>query len=198
MYNEDYYERGIQAGLSLYENYHWMPELTIPMAMTIIDYLGIRRGDTVLDFGCAKGYLVKALRWLGRDAYGYDVSEYAVHHGDSEVVEYISTDGWNRTFDYVIAKDVLEHIDEDAVAGVVHSLSGHILLAIVPLGDGQKYNVEAYEMDVTHKIRQPLPWWVRTIESAGWSVTSAVHSIRGIKDNWSFTKNGNGFITASR
>ena len=33
---------------------------------------------TFLDVGCAYGYLVEALRDLGVDAYGVDVSEYAI------------------------------------------------------------------------------------------------------------------------
>ena len=34
--------------------------------------------EKVLDFGCAKGFTVKALRLLGYKAYGVDVSEYAI------------------------------------------------------------------------------------------------------------------------
>jgi len=40
---------------------------------------------TVLDVGCAKGYLVKALRDSGLEAYGIDVSEYAVNAADPSV-----------------------------------------------------------------------------------------------------------------
>ncbi len=47
-YDRDYYERGLASGKSNYDNYRWIPELTFPMAMTIIDVLGIRRGDRVL------------------------------------------------------------------------------------------------------------------------------------------------------
>ena len=72
VYNESYFERGLESGLSLYQNYRWIPELTIPMAMTIIDFLGIKRHQTILDFGCAKGFLVKAFRLLYRSAYGVD------------------------------------------------------------------------------------------------------------------------------
>lgn len=89
MYGEDYFERGIQTGISLYENYRWMPELTIPFAMRIIDYLHIERGESILDVGCAKGYLVKAFKWLGRDAYGIDISSYAINNADTEIKSYV-------------------------------------------------------------------------------------------------------------
>lgn len=51
-YNVDYYENGLSTGKSCYQNYTWMPEMTIPMAMTMIDYLSISKNHTILDYGC--------------------------------------------------------------------------------------------------------------------------------------------------
>ena len=34
-YDKDYYENGVAKGISGYENYRWIPELTYPMAYTI-------------------------------------------------------------------------------------------------------------------------------------------------------------------
>ena len=78
MYNRDYYESGIENGISGYRNYRWMPELTIRMAHCLIQDLSIDKSHSVLDYGCAKGFLVKALRLLDIDAFGLDVSEYAI------------------------------------------------------------------------------------------------------------------------
>ncbi len=83
-FDRDYFERGIASGKSLYENYRWIPELTIPMAMTYIDTLGLKKEDRILDFGCAKGYVVKALRMLHRKAWGCDVSDYAIESSDQD------------------------------------------------------------------------------------------------------------------
>ena len=77
-YDEDYFERGVETGKSLYSNYRWIPELTIPICAELIMQLKIGPEDTILDFGCAKGFIVKALRLLHREAYGVDISEYAI------------------------------------------------------------------------------------------------------------------------
>src|ERR1019366_3070489 len=70
-YDADYYLRGKQTGVSLYEDYRWMPELTVPMVGAIRDHLFIEQGETVLDFGCARGYIVKAFREVFEiEAYG--------------------------------------------------------------------------------------------------------------------------------
>ena len=63
-YDEDYFERGLSSGKSGYDNYRWLPELTIKFAYKIIKELNLREGDRVLDYGCAKGFFVKALRIL--------------------------------------------------------------------------------------------------------------------------------------
>ena len=74
-YDEDYFERGIESGKSLYTNYRWIPELTIPMCSFLNEQLGIGQSENVLDFGCAKGFIVKAMRLLGRNAYGVDLNQ---------------------------------------------------------------------------------------------------------------------------
>lgn len=57
-----------------------------PVARDIIDHFELKPGDRVLDVGCAKGFLVKDLLNLGIDAYGVDVSRYALLHCEPEVV----------------------------------------------------------------------------------------------------------------
>lgn len=197
-YDEDYYERGIATGKSCYENYRWIPELTIPMAMTIIDLLRIERGATVLDFGCAKGFLVKALRMLYRDAWGVDYSDYAISKLDAEVKEFcgpiqslLRYDG----FEYMIAKDVLEHIEKGKINDWLMILreKGKKLLAIIPLGENGKYRVPAYEKDITHRIKENENWWVETFAKAGWNVEWYGFRVAGIKDNWAMYERGNGF-----
>ncbi|MEO1009099.1 MAG: methyltransferase domain-containing protein [Planctomycetota bacterium] len=190
-YDETYYERGVEAGVSGYSNYRWLPELTIPMAMTIIDTLGIRRGQSVLDFGCAKGFVVKAMCMLGRDAEGVDISPYAIEHADAAVVDRVHLiDELRRwpgrpRFDFGLAKDVLEHVPHGAIDGVVESLSARCgtLLVVVPIGDGQRYTIEAYERDATHVIRQPAAWWADALSRHFASVSWRWH-VPGIKDNW--------------
>lgn len=57
-----------------------------PVARDIVSHFGLRPGDRLLDVGSAKGFLVKDLLALGIDAYGIDVSEYALMHCEPETV----------------------------------------------------------------------------------------------------------------
>ncbi len=205
-YDEDYFLRGKQSGKSLYSDYRWLPDLTIPMVQHIVDHCGIQKGERVLDFGCARGYSVKALRGLGYDAFGVDISEWAIANADPEVKPhcYLASDvpfsQWSP--DWVIAKDVLEHVEyvERVVANLMR-VARRGVFAVVPLAEfnNSDYIIEEYEKDITHIQRWPLVKWVEMFLRHGWRVEAA-YRLPGVKDNyykpgWEL---GNGFITARR
>lgn len=198
LFDADYYERGLEKGISGYSNYRWMPELTIPMCATLNETLGITRQDRILDFGCAKGYVVRAFRLLYRQAWGYDISPYAVESADTEVRNFVSNKMPSGMFDWVIAKDVFEHIDYKHIEKVISQLStkGKNLFCVVPLGANGKFVVPSYDLDVTHRIRKPLSWWVALLANNGFYVRSANYDYFGLKTNYSKWKGGNGFIRA--
>ena len=60
----------------------------IPVARDMVKHFGLKAGDRVLDVGCAKGFLVKDLMQVcpGLEAFGIDVSRYALDHCEPEVV----------------------------------------------------------------------------------------------------------------
>ena len=202
-YNEDYYERGKELGISGYNNYRWLPELTIPMARVLINSLGITPKDTVLDFGCAKGYLVKALQKLGRCAYGADISEYAISQAPEDVRAFlfqVDPDGIipvpNMPYDWLIGKDVLEHNSYEELSGLLENLATICLKAffVIPLGEDGEYVIPDYENDVSHVIREPLNWWTGKLVEAGFEVLRAQYKWPGVKDNWACWLMGNGFF----
>ena len=60
----------------------------IPVARDIIAHFGLKPGMRVLDVGCAKGFLVKDLMLAcsGLEAFGLDVSLYALMHAEKEII----------------------------------------------------------------------------------------------------------------
>jgi len=206
IYDEDYFIYGRRSKKSLYDNYRWLPSLTVPMAQTIVDHCGIELDDTILDFGCARGYLVKALVSINHIAYGHDVSKWALEHADPSVASLLQNN-WPTTakFDWIIAKDVLEHIPLHGITHLIRQIAEVAqkgIFVVVPLakGLGLPYVVPEYEKDVTHAIRWPLDQWVDEFIDAldhNWEI-SARYRIKGIKDNYAQFEKGNGFITCKR
>lgn len=207
-YDADYFEHGPIAGVSGYMNYSWMPERTLRMAHHLILSLGIT--GKVLDFGCAKGFLVRALRILGVEAWGVDVSEYAIEHADPEVRQYLYS-AWELAarpgsknsydnYDWMIAKDVFEHLTEDELKAQLEITREHIkrLFVAVPLGDGSKFTIPAMDLDVTHRLAKPIEWWVKAFNDGGWRVNLWAYKWPGMKENWTdHFPEGNAFFALS-
>ena len=93
-----------------------------PIAEDIIEHFGLKPGDRVLDVGCAKGFLVKDLMLVlpGLEAFGLDISDYAVKHSEPEVVgrlHYGSADDLpfpDHCFDAVISINTLHNLPRPA------------------------------------------------------------------------------------
>jgi hypothetical protein len=210
IYDEDYFEHGVQTGKSGYQNYSWLPELTMKMAHHLILELPIDNNSSVLDFGCAKGFLVKALRLLDINAYGVDISSYAIQHVDPSVRELCkliksASDSsiFDRDYEWLVSKDVFEHMSEDELRKLLFLSRTHVnhIFAAIPLGldDGSGYIIPEYDRDVTHITKKPLVWWIDLFESSGWVVDKPAFSFRGVKDAWTTTwPKGNAFFTLTR
>lgn len=91
----------------------------IPVAEDIVKHFDLRPGDRVLDVGCAKGFLVKDLMKVrpGVEAFGVDVSSYALLHCEPEVVGRLhlgsaeSLPFPDGSFAAVVSKDALHNLD---------------------------------------------------------------------------------------
>ena len=182
-FNEDYFERGVEKGISLYENFHWIPEKSFLEAHWFIQHMNVKVWSLIIDFGCAKGFFVKALRILGYPAYGYDISEYALSKADPE----FCSNKIDKNYDIGFCKDVLEHSEneEDLLDNLrLMRRSARKWLLIVPLADKGKYIIPEYEKDKTHLIRLSAQEWTRLILKAGYRIDQAGKALMGLKENW--------------
>ena len=202
-FDREYFEQGPMTGKSLYTNYRWLPELTLPLCHHLVTYCGMMQEDRILDFGCAKGYVVHGLRLLGYDAHGIDVSEYAISQAPREVNGYVTKiepfEEISIDFDWVICKDILEHLPYDSIDNQLQLLADCTknLIVMVPLGDGHKYYIDAYEQDVTHIIREDLKWWEERFFRNGFNVDEMTYDMGPFKTNWQIHPHGNGLFSCS-
>jgi predicted TPR repeat methyltransferase len=204
-YDRDYYERGVETRVSGYTNYHWRPDYVMPLANTIRQKFG---PGIMLDYGCAKGYLVYALRLLGVRAFGYDISEYAIKNCHPEVAALV-TDRFallppSRLYDVIIAKDVLEHVPEAELPQVLANLYGLAhghgkIMVVVPLGENDLYRIREYELDQTHQLRKDEVWWITQLQKAGFKMEEFYYALPGVKEHWTRQHPyGNGIFIASK
>ncbi len=202
-FTEDYYLRGKETGLSNYTDYRWIPDTTLAWAHTFRRLLKIKEGARILDVGCATANYVRALRIIGMQAYGYDISEWAIANAHESVKPFVSNHLNGANFDVVYAKDSFEHITPMELEELLKNLLFHTdkLFVIVPLTNTRDcgYVHEKEEHDSTHVNRWPLQDWIEFVGKCSTSfVTSGSFMYPGLKPGAYEVERGYGFILAER
>jgi SAM-dependent methyltransferase len=120
------------------------------IADVIVSDIGPRR---VLDAGCAMGFLVEALRARGVEAYGFDLSSYALAHAPEAARPFCwqanVTDDIAGHYDVIVCQEVLPHLPlaeaERAIANFCRH-SHDVLFSVSPYGPAPLHaNVEPPE-----------------------------------------------------
>ena len=163
------------CGVPYERNDHWLAFFGA-MADAIVRDL---RTTSVLDAGCAKGFLVEALRERGVEAWGVDVSEHAISEVHESVREYCQvgtlTAPLPRRYDLVVSVETLEHIppaEANAAVANLCAATDRLLLSSTPddFGEATHLNVQAPEAwsamlaqngflrDVEHDVSYVTPW----------------------------------------
>jgi len=160
------------------------------MVMTMIDYLDIKPEHLILDFGTAKGYVVKAFRMLRRQAWGVDYSQYAIDNVDPSIKSFCALATIPLSsgiliphhFDLCIAKDVLEHNEKEILEQILMEMPAERVFSVIPIGYNGKYIAPANDLDPSHVICEGPDWWNRLFHSCNWKLEHFTFRINGIKD----------------
>lgn len=119
---------------------------------------------TVLDAGCAFGMLVELFRDWGVEAWGIDISAYALSQVRADIQPYCSVgslaDPIEGRYDLITCIEVLEHIPEPAALLAIKNLTqatDTILFSSSPTDLGESTHVT---------VRQPM-WWLSRFADHG-------------------------------
>ena len=149
-----------RMGLSGYERYDRDTSNADVAAYIVWRFFPVTR---TLDVGCATGFVVEALRELGLDASGTDVSQWAVDHAAAGARGHLFWgDLLNRlpvadgAFELVTALETLEHLPPDAIPSALRELRritrGYLVATIPSFGDNP-YGPGGW---FQHKVRHEL------------------------------------------
>jgi SAM-dependent methyltransferase len=148
------------CGVPYRRDEHWLGFFSA-IADRIVAELGPR---SVLDAGCGMGFLVEALRERGVEAYGVDVSEYAIGQVHESVRDYCwtgsITDPFPARYDLITCIEVLEHLPGDRGGAAIENLCRHcgdVLFSSTP---------NDFE-EPTHANVRPPEYWVEEFGRRG-------------------------------
>lgn len=125
-YGEAYFDGPREVGYGGYRyDGRW-----IPIAEDFVRHFNLKAGDRVLDVGCAKGFLVKDLMKVcpGLEAFGLDISEYALMHCEPEVVGRLHLGSADRlpfpdgSFSAVISINTIHNFERHDAIGAVKEI----------------------------------------------------------------------------
>ena len=142
----------------------------VPLAEDMIRHFALKPGDRVLDVGCAKGFLVKDFMKAcpGLEAFGLDISEYALMHCEPETVGRLHLGDARKlpfpdnSFDAVISLNTIHNLDRPDLITALREIER--------LAPGKGFvQVDAYR---TPEQKQLFLEWVLTANyhdyPAGW------------------------------
>jgi SAM-dependent methyltransferase len=149
-----------------------------PVAKDIVDHFELKPGDKVLDVGCAKGFLVKDLLAEGIDAFGIDVSKYALMNCEPEAIGRLQIGSCDDlpfpegSFDAVLAINTIHNLDRDGCVRAVREIER--------LAPGKGYiQVDSYRTPeqkeifeswvLTAKFHDYPEGWTKLFEEAGYT-----------------------------
>ncbi len=120
--------------------------------------------QSVLDAGCAMGFLVEKLRERGVEAYGIDISEYAIQQVHESVRPFCQvgsiTVPFSRRYDLIVSIEVLEHLPPAQAREAIANFCQHtdqVLFSSTPLD----------YREVTHINVQPPEYWAELFAKQG-------------------------------
>lgn len=166
IYNREYYKQyDVGVGKVDYEGSVYTEGFLTAVADYIVEGL---HPKSVLDAGCAMGYLVAALRDRGVEAYGVDISEYAISKVREDIRPYCAAgslteplpDGLPKRYDLVVTIEVLEHLYEEDGKQAIHNLcalSDRIIFSSTPDDFAER----------THVNVQQREYWARLFAAEG-------------------------------
>lgn len=158
MYGEHYYRH--DCGVPYERNEHWLSFFGA-VADGIVRDLG---PTSFMDAGCAMGFLVEAMHERGVDAWGVDISEYAISKVDESVADRCKvaslTEPFDRRYDLIACIEVLEHIPAEQTSAAIANLcaaTDRLLISTTPSDFSEP----------SHLNVQPPEAWAAALASEG-------------------------------
>jgi SAM-dependent methyltransferase len=157
-YDRDYFEH--YGGTPYRRDEPWLTFFAHIADMIVAD-IG---PTTVLDVGCGMGLLVEALRDRGVEAYGLDVSEYAIANVRDDIRAYCwqasATDPFPRRYDLIVCIEVLEHLEPSEALKAIEN--------ICAATDDVIFSSTAVDFaEETHVNVQPTEYWAQQFARRG-------------------------------
>jgi 2-polyprenyl-3-methyl-5-hydroxy-6-metoxy-1,4-benzoquinol methylase len=179
-YNASYFDGKYQsmkhnAGYDTYERWYRNESNNfLDIAKDLVGRFSLE-GKKVLDIGCAKGFLVEDLRFLGVKAFGVDVSTYALSKANPDISSYLELadvrnklqDYKDKEFDLVVSMNVLCCFSDKELTDLTIQLNR--------ISMNQFHIINENENPNFYNSKDLIKW----VDSFNWNVNTEFSTING-------------------
>lgn len=104
-----------------YGGFNYLPRFWQPVVPTLQAHFGLKSGSSLLDVGCAKGFMLHDLAAMipGLTVKGIDISDYAIEHAIDDMKPHVQVASAtnlpfpDKSFDVVIAINTIHNLDRE-------------------------------------------------------------------------------------
>ncbi|KZN65102.1 hypothetical protein N473_00615 [Pseudoalteromonas luteoviolacea CPMOR-1] len=159
-------------------NYH--PRFWQPVVPDLMSHFALQENSSVLDVGCAKGFMLYDLlnAMPSLNIRGVDISDYALEHAITEVKPFVTKacasnlPFENNSFDAVISINTIHNLEEDACAQALQEIerisAGNSFITVDAYrNDDEKKRMEAWNL--TAKTMKHVDEWKSFFNKVGYS-----------------------------
>jgi hypothetical protein len=175
-FDADYFDHGLKSNWT--SGYHWRDFAQLFRETAQFLVTTFPEASSFLDAGCAKGFLVRALRELGKDAWGFDHSTWALERAEElarpflQLADATSVD-FDKPFDMLLAFSLLESLTEAQAYEFLRrgrTWTRHALIAVILVCDSDeaKATLCDTDADLSHITLRNREWWHGLALQTGW------------------------------
>jgi len=130
----------------------------------------LHKKSSVLDYGCAVGFLSHGFRELGiADVDSYDISQWAKEQARARGCRVVES--LRDHYDIGIFLDVLEHMEDASIEQVFHATKFGSILVRIPCGLPERpneFHLEVSRRDATHINCKAPQQWIKKFADLGY------------------------------
>lgn len=176
LYGKDFFDGDRRFG---YGGFHYNSRFWQPVVPTLQSYFGLTAESSVLDVGCAKGFMLYDFTQIipGITIKGIDISEYAIENAVPQVRAHLSIANAtklpfpDKSIDVVLSVTTLHNLERDECAQALKEIQrvarkGSYITVDAYRNEEEKKRIEAWAL--TAKTVMSVDGWVSFFKEVGY------------------------------
>jgi SAM-dependent methyltransferase len=176
-FGQDFFDGNRNHG---YGGFNYLSRFWQPVIPTFHEYWNLTSSSSILDIGCAKGFMLHDLAQLipGITVKGIDISDYAIENTIEDIKPHVKVANANKlpfddnSFDVVISINTVHNLERDECAKALEEIErvsrGNSFITVDAYRNEEEKE-RMYAWNLTAKTIMSVDEWVRFFDEIGYT-----------------------------